>query len=121
MKVISPFKDGKQLWIGDRPGSYRKVFKCLDNTESDHISLGITLFEPGEGSIMHNHAISEEVDYVISGSGITYDSEGNIICRFKKGDILFYKEGEFHKHYNDGEETLQLLYMFSPHSELISR
>ena len=121
MKVIRPFIDGEQLWLGDKPGTFRKVFKCMDNTNTNNFSLGITVFEPGEGNITHNHPISEEVDYVISGSGITFDSQGNIIHRFKKGDILFYKEGEFHRHFNDGEETLQLLCFYSPHSELPSR
>ena len=113
MKHIKPFRDGEPRWYGQFLGQMRKVYRCVDAdlTDAEHISMGITLFEPGEGSSLHNHEGAEEVCYVISGSGSSFDEKGNLAGSFVEGDILYYREGEYHRHVNDGNKTLQILRM----------
>jgi len=113
MKHIKPFRDGEPRWFGKSLGEMRKVYRCVDSdlTESQHISMGITIFEPGEGSNLHSHGTSEEIAYVISGGGCSYGEGGELLGRFAKGDVIYYGQGEAHKHVNDTEETLMLLWM----------
>jgi putative monooxygenase len=51
IKVLFPFKDGDEVWLGlDTPGSRRQVFRTVDKklVDSQHIIAGLTVFEPGE-------------------------------------------------------------------------
>ena len=51
IKVLFPFKDGEEIWLGlDTPGLRRKVFRTVDKNlvNSEHIVAGLTVFEPGE-------------------------------------------------------------------------
>nr|WP_312579489.1 cupin domain-containing protein [Sedimentibacter sp.] len=120
MKLIKPYKDGEQLWLGETLGQMRKVYKCVnqDLAGSKHLSMGITVFEPGEGSSLHNHPGVEEIEYIISGGGTAYDSEGNVVATFVKGDVLFYPEGESFRCFNDTNEALVMLWLNSPQGEL---
>ena len=65
IKVLFPFKDGDEIWLGlDTPGFRRKVFRTVDKklVNSEHIVAGLTVFEPGESSAWHNNPASEEVE-----------------------------------------------------------
>ena len=77
VRLISPFDDAEQIWIGlDEPGMRRKVFRFVSpDTGSEEFMAGITIFEPGEASSYHIHPESEEINLVLSGSGIVV-SEG---------------------------------------------
>ena len=119
IKVLSPFKDGKELWIGlDEPGFRRKVFRLVDKelVNSEHIVAGLTIFEPGESSSRHNHAASEEVDIIVRGSGTLVD--GNERVPFNEGDWMFIPTGVFHQHVNNGNEPMWLIFMYTPPGEL---
>ena len=53
IKVLFPFKDGEEIWLGlDTPGFRRKVFRTVSKelVDSEHIVAGLTVFEPGESS-----------------------------------------------------------------------
>ena len=77
VRLISPFDDAEQIWIGlDEPGKRRKVFRFVSpDTGSEEFMAGITIFEPGEASSYHVHPDSEEINLVIKGSGLVV-SEG---------------------------------------------
>ena len=119
IKVLAPFKNGKEIWLGlDTPGFRRKVFRLVDKelVNSEHIVAGLTIFEPGEASSVHNHAASEEVDIIVKGSGTLVD--GNERVPFKEGDWMFIPTGVFHQHINNGDEPLWLIWMYTPPGEL---
>jgi oxalate decarboxylase/phosphoglucose isomerase-like protein (cupin superfamily) len=119
VKILSPFKDGKELWIGlDSPGFRRKVFRLVDKelVDSEHIVAGLTIFEPGESSSRHNHPGSEEVDIMVRGTGhVVVDGK---TMPFEEGDWVFIPEGVYHQHVNDGKEPLWLIWMYTPPGEL---
>ncbi|GGM76636.1 hypothetical protein GCM10007108_13400 [Thermogymnomonas acidicola] len=118
IKVIDPIKDGKKIWLGDKEGYIRKVFRAIDKdlVNSQYFVSGITYFEPGESSSMHNHPQSEEIDFVIQGEGIVYS--GNEQAKFKKFDYMFIPKGVMHRHVNTGSETLILFWAYTPPGEL---
>jgi putative monooxygenase len=123
-KILKPFRDGKQIWLGlDTPGYRRKVFRLVDASlvGSEHIVAGLTIFEPGEASSYHNHPESEEVDFIVKGkvhavwgpeSGPTDEAE------MDTHDFMTIGKGVFHKHINAGDEPLWLVWFYTPPGEL---
>ena len=89
MKVIDPFLDGEGVWQGDSPGTMRKRFQCFGIKNSVDFCSNVTVYAPGEGSVFHNHPSSEELSYVISGSGVIQDMEQNV----KAGDVITMSAG----------------------------
>jgi hypothetical protein len=77
VRLISPFDDAEQIWIGlDEPDMRRKVFRFVSpETGSEEFMAGITIFEPGESSSYHVHPESEEINLVIGGSGGRVEGE----------------------------------------------
>ncbi|PTM58431.1 cupin domain-containing protein [Desmospora activa] len=119
IKVLDPFKDGKTLWLGlDNPGMVRKVFQMVtpETVGSKHLMAGLTIFEPGEASSVHNHPESEELNIVIRGSGEVIS--GDEKRAFKQNDYMFIPEGVYHQHVNTGTEPLWLLWAYTPQGSL---
>ncbi len=119
IKVLFPFKDGEQIWLGlDTPGFRRKVFRTVSKelVNSEFIVAGLTVFEPGEFSAWHNHADLEELDIIIRGCGTLKD--GDDLVPFKQGEWMFIPKGVFHQHQNTGDEPMWLIWMYTPPGEL---
>ena len=119
IKVLFPFKDGEEIWLGlDTPGYRRKVFRTVSKelVNSEFIVAGLTVFEPGEASAWHNHPESEEVDIIVRGCGTLKDGEN--LVPFKEGEWMFIPKGIFHQHQNTGDEPLWLIWMYTPPGEL---
>ncbi|OYN67896.1 cupin domain-containing protein [Bacillus safensis] len=121
IKVLNPFQDGNPLWLGlERPEEQmiRKVFQTItpDTVGSEHMMAGLTIFEPGEASSVHNHPGSEEFDFVIKGSGeVICDGERQ---SFKQNDFMFIPDGVPHQHVNTGDEPLWLIWLYTPQGQL---
>ena len=119
IKVLSPFKDAKEVWIGlDEPGFRRKVFRLVDKelVASEFLVAGVTIFEPGESSSWHNHPESEEIDIIIKGHGELLDD--GVRATFKQNDWMFIPKGVYHQHINNGDEPLWLIWLYTPPGEL---
>lgn len=118
MQVIHPFTEGAGVWRGDSPGSIRKMYKCVGLDRSNQFCCGITLYAPGEGSSFHNHPRSEELDYVVGGSGLAQGLDGAVVARFRQGDLLLVPPGEMHRIYNDGDGPLTVLFVCDARTSL---
>jgi oxalate decarboxylase/phosphoglucose isomerase-like protein (cupin superfamily) len=118
VRVLDPFEDGKQIWLGDEKGMVRKVFRTIDRDQcnSEYFVSGITYFEPGESSSLHNHPNSEEIDFIIQGSGVV--ESDNETLPFKSMQYMFIPKGVMHRHYNTGRDTMILLWTYTPPGEL---
>jgi oxalate decarboxylase/phosphoglucose isomerase-like protein (cupin superfamily) len=119
IQTIEPFQSSNQFWLGlDEEGFRRKVFKVVDKdlVNSEHIVAGLTIFEPGESSSYHNHPDSEELDYIVRGSGnvISDDEEEN----FGSNSFMFIPKGVFHRHMNTGDEPMWMVFMYTPPGQL---
>ncbi len=118
VRLISPFTDSEQLWIGlDEPGMRRKVFRFVSpEFGSEEFMAGITVFEPGESSSYHVHPDSEEINLVLAGSGILV-SEGEEAA-FVTGQAMWVPKGVHHQHKSTGIEPLRLLWVYTPQAPL---
>jgi len=106
VQVIDPFAMTDPLWLGlDAAGFRRKVFKVVDEARlgSAFLTAGLTIFEPGEASSLHNHPDSEEINFIVRGSGHTF---------------MFIPKGVRHQHINTGREPLWLVFVYGPHGQL---
>jgi len=118
IKTIDPFRDANAFWLGlDEPGYRRKVFKVVDRelVNSEFMVAGLTIFEPGESSSLHNHPESEEINYIVRGSGkVLSDGEEE---EFGPNSFIFIPKGVFHRHVNTGDEPLWLTFTYTPPGE----
>jgi oxalate decarboxylase/phosphoglucose isomerase-like protein (cupin superfamily) len=118
IKTINPFRDATPFWLGlDEPGYRRKVFKIVDRelVNSEFMVAGLTIFEPGESSSLHNHPESEEINYIVRGSGkVLSDGEEE---GFGPNSFMFIPKGVFHRHVNTGDEPLWLTFTYTPPGE----
>ena len=120
--IINPFHDVSPTWLGlDEPGLRRKVWRVVGqgDVQSERMAAGLTIFEPGEASAYHVHETSDEVIYVIRGSGIVR-SEGEE-ASFGAGVFMFNPSGVHHQHVNTGSEPLVMIFVYSPPGDLPSR
>lgn len=120
VRLLSPVEHGEQIWIGlDTPGMRRKVFRLVSPTMgSEEFMAGVTIFEPGESSSIHIHPESEEINIVMSGSGVV-SSEGER-REFEAGAIMWIPKNTLHQHSNTGSEPLKLAWIYTPQAELPS-
>lgn len=118
VRLISPFHDAEQIWIGlDEPGMRRKVLRFVSpDTGSEEFMAGITIFEPGEASSYHVHPESEEINLVLEGSGVMV-SEGEE-AEFGQGHAMWVPKGVHHQHRNTGTDPLRLLWVYTPQAAL---
>lgn len=119
VRVLNPFVDGEQVWLGlDAEGLRRKVFRVVDEqlVRSEHVTAGLTIFDPGESSSLHNHPDSEEVDFIVKGRGeVVSDGDRS---PFGEHSFMFIPKGVEHQHVNTGEEPMWLIWMYTPSGEL---
>jgi len=123
-KVLKPFRDAEEIWLGlDSPGYRRKVFRLVNAqlVGSEHIVAGLTIFDPGESSSYHNHPESEEMDVILKGKCRavwgTADEEENT-AEMVSNDFMTIGKGTYHKHINTGDEPLWLVWLYTPQGEL---
>jgi quercetin dioxygenase-like cupin family protein len=120
-KVLRPFVDGKQLWLGLEEEGFRRKVNLLVSKDlgAKHLTAGLTIFPPGERCALHAHPGSEEVNIVIKGRGVAY--VGGVEMELFEGCFVFIPEGMEHQHYNNGDEPLVLAYVYGPPGELPTR
>ena len=115
VRLISPFDDAEQIWIGlDEPGMRRKVFRFVSpETGSEEFMAGITIFEPGESSSYHVHPESEEINLVLSGSGTrrVRGRGGGVRARCTRCGS---RRASTTSTRTPGTEPLQLLWVYTP-------
>ena len=139
VKIIKPFREGQSeaVALGDPSlrynyikedgtagtfGSVRKVFRCINERPefggSTKFKVGLTIFAPGEGGPVHVHENSEEFSYIIQGSGVQLDRDGNIIGYHEKGDVKFIPAGAYHGGFCTSDEPMVMLWAYSEGGEL---
>jgi oxalate decarboxylase/phosphoglucose isomerase-like protein (cupin superfamily) len=117
VRVIDPFSQSSPFWLGlDEAGFRRKVFKVVDRDVlgSEFLTSGLTIFEPGEASSLHDHPDSEEINFIVRGSGQVVTEEPDPIP-FAEHTFMFIPRGVKHQHINTGREPLWLVFVYGPH------
>ncbi|GAA3207241.1 cupin domain-containing protein [Actinocorallia longicatena] len=118
--VIDPFAVERPLWLGlDDEGHRRKVYKVVDERlrGAEFLTGGLTIFEPGEASSLHDHPESEEINFIVKGSGEVVTEEGER-TPFGPHTFMYIPKGVRHQHVNTGREPLWLVFVYGPHGTL---
>jgi len=108
MKITSE----KEVEAIQLPG---RSFRILINPEgigSQHITFGLAEVPEGSSLPWHTHQGSEEVIYVLQGTGSAQsDTEAKPI---QPGSVLYMEAGSNHRILNEGKGEMKLLCAFSP-------
>jgi oxalate decarboxylase/phosphoglucose isomerase-like protein (cupin superfamily) len=118
--LIDPFSQANPSWLGlDDSGHRRKVFKVVDQqlNGSEFLTGGLTIFEPGEASSLHDHPESEEINFIVRGAGEVVAEDGTR-TPFPTHSFMFIPKGVKHQHLNTGREPLWLVFVYGPHGTL---
>ena len=94
------------------PGTRRTII-CDSETPTTHLVAGVVeLLEPGCIINMHYHSV-EELQYIVSGSGVVRDGEGNEYP-VSPGTSVYCAPGAqgAHEFQNCGQEPLVILFAF---------
>lgn len=123
ISVIDPFTTKEPFWLGlDDAGHRRKVFKVVDEhlPGSEFLTGGLTIFEPGEASSLHDHPDSEEINFIVRGSGEVVSADGER-TPFRPHTVMYIPKGVAHQHVNTGREPLWLVFVYGPHGQVPNR
>ena len=84
-----------------------------DLTPGANITFGQVVLLQGEGHTRHNHPESEEILYVLSGTGeqMVDDKPGFTV---RAGDTIYIPTAIYHSTVNTGWEPLVLLAIYNP-------
>ena len=82
------------------------------NAPTEHLSMGVSVYEPGARPEGHVHPAEEETVYCVAGRGRLVCSEGK--SELAPGVAVFIPAGTFHATEADGPEPLELLCVFTP-------
>ena len=84
-----------------------------DNTPGAGLTFGEVILLPGEGHVRHNHPESEEILYVLSGTGAQTLADEPPFAVFP-GETIYVPKAVFHSTVNTGWEPLRLLAIYNP-------
>ena len=85
-------------------------------TAAERFSAGVVRLEPGQGHARHNHPDSEEILYIIEGTGQQMvEVDGEPVTReVGPGVLVHIPTGAYHSTVNTGEGELLLLAVYAP-------
>lgn len=93
-----------------------KWFVSPDTTPGAGLSFGEVLLLPGKGHDRHNHPTSEEILYVLEGSGQQMVDDGEPFP-IAAGDTIYIPTAVFHSTLNTGWHPLRLIAIYNPGGE----
>ncbi len=87
-----------------------EIYKVYDLSTLDHLTLSLTELNAQKSTTGHSHIEADEVYTFISGEGSM--EIGKKTIKVKAGDVVLVPRGDFHKVYNQGENTLSFWTIF---------
>src|ERR687894_3257461 len=90
-----------------------KPLVAVDNTQDPDVSLMHVVLLPGQGHERHNHPDSDEILYILSGSGEQMVDDDQTFP-VGPGQAVFIPKGAFHSTVNSGWEPMTILAIYAP-------
>ena len=90
-----------------------KPLVATDNTQDPALSLMHVVLLPGQGHERHNHPDSDEILYILAGTGEQMVDDGDPFP-VTAGQAVFIPKAAFHSTVNTGWEPLTLLAIYAP-------
>jgi quercetin dioxygenase-like cupin family protein len=94
------------------PGRDWHTYIGPHNTPTEHVSMGVSVFEPGARPDGHVHESQEETIYCAAGRGRIVTPDG--VAEVWPGVTVWVAPGTLHATEADGPEPLELVCFFSP-------
>ena len=102
-----------------QPGRYMRWLVSDDETslKAQHLSSCVIRVLPGEEvRPAHSHPKSEEVIYIVSGSGkVMIEGE---VTDVKTGSLVLFEQGKVHMLKNTGSTEMKVICVFAPATSL---
>ncbi|HEY7691665.1 MAG TPA: cupin domain-containing protein [Gaiellaceae bacterium] len=73
--------------------------------------FGVTFFPPGAKHDIHRHPNAEEVEYLVSGSGIAY--VGDDAIELGQGEAVFVPQNEYHGFENNSDAEVVMAWYYA--------
>ena len=85
-------------------------------TAAERFSAGVVKLESGKGHERHNHPYSEEILYVVSGTGMQMVDlpEGKVEREIGPGTLVHIPTAVYHSTVNTGDEPMELIAIYAP-------
>ncbi|WP_022835819.1 cupin domain-containing protein [Salisaeta longa] len=83
------------------------------STGADSSSFGLVHVHPGSGHARHNHPEADEIIFVRSGTGTQMLDDKDPVA-IGPGDAIYIPKGVYHATQNTGEESLELIIVYTP-------
>ena len=85
-------------------------------TAAERFSTVLVVLEPGKGHDRHNHPYSEEILYVLSGTGLqTVERPGKVEEReVGPGTLVHIPTALYHSTVNNGDVPMELIAIYAP-------
>ena len=97
----------------DTPGMTRTIKDLL---ATDKMTTHMGVVPPGQSTSEHSHPLSEEIVYIVKGTGRC--RVGGEIGELRPNCMLFVPEGLPHQYTSTGSEDLVILVVYSPPAEV---
>jgi mannose-6-phosphate isomerase-like protein (cupin superfamily) len=81
----------------------------MDRSEAESCEVFIVVLEPGEAPPFHVHHDTEQIFYIMQGSGVLQIGEALKSFQVKPGDVVRIPPHAFHRIQCTGPETLRYL------------
>lgn len=102
IKVINPEKEYVKLPYTQGKGIAKAVI--WPGMGAKHGSMHYFLMEPGAKNVPHRHPVSEDMFYVLQGSGVIVDYDQNIEHPFTRGNFIYVPAGVNHAVHSEGPD-----------------
>lgn len=97
----------------EHPGRYMRWLANEDSLPAKQLSVCVIRVMPGETvRPAHSHPNSEELIYIITGSGkVMIDGE---VGEVRAGSAILFEQGKVHMLRNSGSEEMKVVCFFAP-------
>ena len=97
----------------EHPGRYMRWLANADSLPAKNLSVCVIRVMPGETvRPAHSHPHSEELIYIINGSGkVMIENE---VGDVRAGSAILFEQGKVHMLRNTGEEEMKVICFFAP-------
>ena len=82
-----------------------------DTVGASKTAFGVTFFPPGSKHDIHRHPNAEEVEYLVSGSGIAY--VGDEAIELGPGEAVFVPQNEYHGFENNSDAEVVMAWYYA--------
>lgn len=108
MKIIKKAKNDIKMEEAHGGSGKRKLY-VSDNEFGMIQGMTYGWLPIGNKYEWHNHIDIDEMMYVVKGSGIVKDEDGEY--SYAPGDVFMYPSGEFHEIYNNGNVESEYVFV----------